>query len=54
LKKALLASYQRAIVQKYDVKKDSLANNIISIITLLQDNQELSDNQNNILKTLED
>ena len=54
LKKALLASYQRAIVQKYDVKKDSLANNIISIITLLQDNQELSDNQNNILSKLED
>lgn len=54
LKKALLASYQRAIVQKYDVKKDSLANNIISIITLLQDNQELSENQNNILSNLED
>ena len=54
LKKALLASYQRAIVQKYDVKKDSLANSIISIITLLQDNQELSDNQNNILSKLED
>ena len=54
LKKALLASYQRAIVQKYDVKKDSLANSIISIITLLQDNQELSDNQNNILNKLED
>lgn len=53
LKKALLASYQRAIVQKYDVKKDSLANNIISIITLLQDNQELSENQNNILNKLE-
>ena len=54
LKKALLASYQRAVVQKYDVKKDSLANSIISIITLLQDNQELSDNQNNILSKLED
>ena len=54
LKKALLASYQRAIVQKYDVKKDSLANSIISIITLLQDNQELSDNQTNILSKLED
>lgn len=54
LKKALLASYQRAIVQKYDVKKDSLANSIISIITLLQDNQELSDNQNSILSKLED
>ena len=53
LKKALLASYQRAIVQKYDVKKDSLANNIISIITLLQDNQELGENQNNILNKLE-
>lgn len=54
LKKALLASYQRAIVQKYDVKKDSLANNIISIITLLQDNQELSENQSNILVKLEE
>ena len=54
LKKALLVSYQRAIVQKYDVKKDSLANNIISIITLLQDNQELSENQNNILVKLEE
>ena len=39
LKKALLASYQRAIVQKYDVKKDSFANGLISIITLLQDQQ---------------
>ena len=41
LKKALLSSYQSAVVQKYDVKKDSLANNIISIITLLQDQAEL-------------
>lgn len=53
LKKALLSSYQRAIVQKYDVKKDSLANSIISIITLLQDKQSLSDNQLAILDQLE-
>lgn len=45
LKRALLYSYQSAIVQKYNVKKDSLANSIISIITLLQDQKELSDNQ---------
>ena len=54
LKKALLSSYQSAIVQKYDVKKDSLANNIISIITLLQDQAELSDSQKAILDTLEE
>ena len=54
LKKALLSSYQRAIVQKYDVKKDSLANNIISIITLLQDKQSLSDSQTAILNQLEE
>lgn len=53
LKKALLSSYQKAIVQKYNVKKDSLANNLISIITLLQDKQELSENQINILDNLE-
>lgn len=53
LKKALLASYQRAIVQKYDVKKDGLANSIISIITLLQDRQDLSDNQKATLDKLE-
>lgn len=53
LKKALLYSYQRAIVQKYDVKKDSLANNIISIITILQDKGELSESQQSLLKELE-
>ena len=55
LKKALLYSYQSAIVQKYDVKRESLANNIIAIITLLQDQKEneLSDNQKNILNNLE-
>ena len=52
LKKALLASYQKAVVQKYDVKKDSLANSLITIITLLQDKQELSVNQNTILDNL--
>ena len=51
---ALFSSYQRAIVQKYDVKKDSLANNIISIITILQDKGDLSDNQIQILNTIEE
>jgi len=36
LKKALLYSYQRAVVQKYDAKKDTKANNIIRLITRLQ------------------
>ena len=50
---ALFSSYQRAIVQKYDVKKDSLAKNIISIITILQDKGQLSDNQNQFLDKIE-
>lgn len=54
LKKALLYSYQSAIVQKYDVKKDSLANNIISIITLLQDQQTLNESQQALLDALEE
>lgn len=54
LKKALLASYQKAIVQKYNVKKDSLANNIIAIITLLQDKQSLTDSQIALLDQLEE
>ena len=53
LQKVLLSSYQSAVVQKYNVKKDSLANNLISIITLLQDQQELSDSQKTILDTIE-
>ena len=54
LKSSLFASYQRAIVQKYDVKKDSLANNIISIITILQDKGQLSDFQKQTLNQLEE
>ena len=51
LKKALLSSYQSAIVQKYDVKKDSLAKNIISIITKLQDpSQEITEIENLFLE----
>lgn len=53
LKKALLHSYQAAVVQKYDVKKESLANNLILIITALQDKKELSENQLAILKEVE-
>ena len=54
LKKALLYSYQSAVVQKYDVKKDSLANSLITILTFLQDKLELSENQLNILKKVEE
>jgi len=50
----LFASYQRAIVQKYDVKKDSLANSLISIITILQDKGELSDSQKELLIQIEE
>lgn len=53
LKKALLYSYQKAIVQKYDVKKDNLLKNIISIITAIQNQIELSENQKGILNILE-
>ena len=53
LKKALLSSYQSSVVQRYDVKKDSLANQIISIISLLQIHQELSQAQSAILDSLE-
>lgn len=53
LKKALLHSYQAAVVQKYDVGKESLAKNLISIITVLQDLGELSDNQKAILDNVE-
>ena len=55
LKKALLSSYQSAIVQKYNVQKESLASNIISIITKLQDNQEeLNEAEKLILTNLEE
>lgn len=53
LKKALLSSYQSAVVQKYDVKKGSLANSIITIITILQDKGQLSDAQKAILDDLQ-
>lgn len=53
LKEALLYSYQSAIVQKYNVKKDGLASNILSIITMMQDNKQLSENQLSILDMLQ-
>ena len=53
LKKALLYSYQRAIVQKYDVKSNSKASYIISLITKMQDLIELSQTQINFLIELE-
>lgn len=53
LKKALLYSYQSAVVQKYDVKKDSLANNIINIVTILQDRGVLTETQEKILDDLQ-
>jgi hypothetical protein len=53
LKKSLLSSYQRAVVQKYDVKKNTEANNIIQIITRLQDQQELNDIEKQFLNKIE-
>ena len=54
LRKALLYSYQSAVVQKYNVQNDNLVNNIITIITLLQDKKELSENQILLLNNLQD
>lgn len=53
LKRALLSSYQRAVVQKYNVKNNKKANNIIAIITKLQDKQALSELQETFLQSLE-
>lgn len=54
LKKSLLYSYQRAIVQKYDVKKQTKANKIIQLITRLQDQQELNNLQENFLTAIQE
>ena len=53
LKKALLYSYQSAIVQRYDVKNDTKANNIIQLITRLQDQEILTQVENQFLSNLE-
>lgn len=53
LKKALLYSYQSAIVQKYDVKNNTKANSIIQLITRLQDQQILNDAEKQLLTQLE-
>ena len=37
LKKALLYSYQSAVVQKYDINNNTKANNIIQLITKIQE-----------------
>ena len=54
LNRALLYSYQSAIVQRYDVKKNSQANNIIQLITRLQDILELNDNEKIFLSSIEE
>ena len=54
LKKALLYSYQSAIVQKYDVKKETLADNILTIISLLQQQKELSQVQLELLVKIQE
>ena len=54
LKKALLSSYQSAIVQKYDVNKDTLANKIKNIVYVLQNEEELTEEQQKILDELEE
>ena len=53
LKKALLYSYQSAIVQRYDVKNDTKASNIIQLITRLQDQEILTQVENQFLSNLE-
>lgn len=53
LQKALLYSYQSAIVQKYDIDKNTEANNIIQLITKMQDKISLSENENNFLDKLQ-
>ena len=53
LKKALLYSYQSAVVQKYDAKKNTKANNIIQLITRLQNKQELNQAQISFLQKIE-
>ena len=54
LKKALLSSYQSAIVQKYNVEIENLINSIKSIIMILQnETQELNETQKELLKELE-
>lgn len=53
LKKALLYSYQSAIVQTYDVKNNTKANNIISLITKIQDLQILSQDEDKFLTILQ-
>lgn len=54
LKKALLYSYQSAIVQKYDVKSNTKVDNIIRLITRLQDQQELTQAEKQFLIQLEE
>ena len=54
LQKALLYSYQSAVVQKYDVKNNTKANTIIQLITRLQDQQVLNELENEFLTELEE
>ena len=54
LKKAILYSYQRAVVQKYDVKKYTEGNYIIQLITKLQDLEELTETEEKFLDTIEE
>ena len=53
-KKALLSSYQSAIVQKYDVNRDTLAVKIKNIVYALENDQELTEDQQEILQELEE
>ena len=45
LKKALFYSYQAAVVQKYDAHKNSEQQELISIISVLQVKDDLSESQ---------
>ena len=54
LKKALFYSYQAAAVQQYDAKRNSAEKQLVSIITMLQAQQTLSENQKQFLKQYAD
>ena len=53
LKKALLSSYQSAVVQKYNVENETLIKDLHTIIAVLENKEELTDIQKTLLDELE-
>ena len=52
LKKALLYSYQSAVVQKYDVQKQAIIKQIQLVILKMQNQEQFDDNDKDFLKEL--